>query len=95
MKKLDSHIDIRILEKAKVLQMITEYLNKYSSSESVCCACNLEDGVLTIGSTDSSSLSVLRNFQRDIKKDINLEFNRFIEKKIYKIKLKIIQSPIV
>ena len=95
MKKLDSHIDIRILEKAKVLQMITEYLNKYSSSESVCCACNLEDGVLTIGSTDSSSFSVLRNFQRDIKKDINAEFNRFIGKKIYKIKLKIIQNPTV
>ena len=95
MKKLDSHIDIRILEKAKVLQMITEYLNIYSSSESVCCACNLEYGVLTIGSTDSSSLCVLRNFQRDIKKDINSEFNRFIGKKIYKIKLKIIQNPTV
>ena len=95
MKKLDSHIDIRILEKAKVLQMITEYLNKYSSSESICYACNLEDGVLTLGSTDSSSLSVLRNFQRDIKKDINSEFNRFIGKKIYKIKLKIIQNPTV
>ena len=95
MKKLDSHIDIRILEKAKVLQMITEYLNKYSSSESICCACNLEDGVLTLGSTDSSSLSVLRNFQRDIQKDINSEFNRFIKKKIYKIKLKIIQNPTV
>ena len=95
MKKLDSHIDIRILEKAKVLQMITEYLNKYSSSESICCACNLEDGVLTLGATDSSSLSVLRNFQRDIKKDINSEFNRFIGKKIYKIKLKIIQNPTV
>ena len=95
MKKLDSHIDIRILEKAKVLQMITEYLNKYSSSESICCACNLEDGVLTLGSTDSSSLSVLRNFQRDIIKDINSEFNRFIKKKIYKIKLKIIQNPTV
>ena len=95
MKKLDSHIDIRILEKAKVLQMITEYLNKYSSSGSIFYACNLDDGVLTLGSTDSSSLSVLRNFQRDIKKDINLEFNRFIEKKIYKIKLKIIQRPIV
>ena len=95
MKKLDSHIDIRILEKAKVLQMITEYLNKYSSSESIFYACNLEDGVLTLGSTDSSSLSVLRNFQRDIKKDINSEFKRYIEKKIYKIKLKIIQSPIV
>tara|TARA_B100000886_G_scaffold272606_1_gene196540 strand:- start:3 stop:290 length:288 start_codon:yes stop_codon:yes gene_type:complete len=95
MKKLDSHIDIRILEKAKVLQMITEYLNKYSSSESIFYACNIDDGVLTLGSTDSSSLSVLRNFQRDIKKDINTEFKRYIEKEIYKIKLKIIQSPIV
>ena len=95
MKKLDSHIDIRILEKAKVLQMITEYLNKYSSSESIFYACNIDNGVLTLGSTDSSSLSVLRNFQRDIKKDINTEFKRHIGKEIYKIKLKIIQSPIV
>lgn len=95
MKKLDGHIDIRILEKAKVLQMITEYLNKYSSSESIFYACNIDNGVLTLGSTDSSSLSVLRNFQRDIKKDINTEFKRHIEKEIYKIKLKIIQSPIV
>lgn len=95
MKKLDSHIDIRILEKAKVLQMITEYLNKYSSSESIFYACNIDNGVLTLGSTDSSSLSVLRNFQRDIKKDINTEFKRHIEKEIYKIRLKIIQSPIV
>ena len=95
MKKLDSHIDIRILEKAKILQMITEYLNKYSSSKSIFYACNIDNGVLTLGSTDSSSLSVLRNFQRDIKKDINTEFKRHIEKEIYKIKLKIIQSPIV
>jgi len=38
---------------------------------------------------------VLRNFQRDIIKDINSEFNKIIEKKIYKIKLKIIQNPTV
>ena len=68
MKKLDSHIDIRILEKAKVLQMITEYLNKYSSSESIFYACNIDDGVLTLGSTDSSSLSVLEIFKEIYKR---------------------------
>lgn len=93
MKKLDSHIDDSILEKAKILEMITKYLSKYSSSQFDCYACNLESGVLTLGSINSSSLGVIRNYQRDIIKDVNIEFAEILKGKVSKIKLKVIQNP--
>ncbi len=93
MKKLDSHIDDSILEKAKILEMITQYLSKYSTSQFDCYACNLEDGVLTLGSINSSGLGVIRNYQRDIIKDVNIEFSEVLRGKVNKIKLKIIQNP--
>ena len=71
MKKLKNHIDIRILEKAKLLNMINKYLVKYSNQCTVFYACNLVDNLLILGATDSSSLNSLRNYQRDILKDIN------------------------
>jgi len=93
MKKLDSHIDDSILEKAKILEMITKYLSKYSSSQFDCYACNLEGEVLTLGSINSSSLGVIRNYQRDIIKDVNIEFAEILKGKVSKIKLKVIQNP--
>jgi len=93
MKKVDSHIDDSILEKAKILEMITRYLSKYSSSQFDFYACNLENGVLTLGTINSSSLSVIRNYQRDIIKDVNFEFSEILRGRVNKIKLKIIQDP--
>ncbi len=93
MKKVDSHIDDSILEKAKILEMITRYLSKYSSSQFDSYACNLENGVLTLGVINSSSLSIIRNHQRDIIKDVNFEFSEILSGRVNKIKLKIIQNP--
>ena len=35
MKKLSSQIDISILEKAKILEMITKYMTKYTNSQTI------------------------------------------------------------
>tara|TARA_B100000035_G_C20926348_1_gene520913 strand:+ start:214 stop:501 length:288 start_codon:yes stop_codon:yes gene_type:complete len=93
MKKLKNHIDIRILEKAKLLDMINKYLAKYSNKCTVFYACNLVDNLLILGATDSSSLNSLRNYQRDILKDINFEFKESLKTKLTKIRFKIIQNP--
>jgi len=93
MKKLKSHIDIRILEKAKLLDTINQYLSKYANNHTIFYACNLINNLLVLGATDSSSLNSIRNYQRDILKDINIEFEGKLKTKITKIKFKIIQNP--
>tara|TARA_B100001996_G_scaffold338717_1_gene291312 strand:+ start:2437 stop:2724 length:288 start_codon:yes stop_codon:yes gene_type:complete len=93
MKKLDSHIDISILEKAKILEMITNYLSKYTVLKTDCYACNIKDEILILGCTNSSSLNLIRNYRNDIIKDINIEFSGILKLKIKNIKFKIIQNP--
>jgi len=93
MKKLSSQIDISILEKAKILKIITEYLVKYTNSRSACYACNIIDDVLVLGATNSSNLSLARNYQHEILKDINSKFYNLLSRKLKKIKFKIIKNP--
>ncbi len=93
MKKLGSQIDISILEKAKILKIITEYLVKYSNSSSACFACNIVDDVLVLGATNSSNLSLARNYQQEILKDINSKFYDLLSKELKKIRFKIIKNP--
>jgi|TARA_B100001059_G_scaffold108067_1_gene107894 hypothetical protein len=93
MKKLNYHIDIRILEKAKVLERITKHLYKYAGKNSNCYACNIVENMLVLGATNSSNLSIIRNYQRDILKDINYEFGEVLKLKLTKIKFKIIKDP--
>ena len=95
MKKISNQIDISILEKAKMLGMITEYLVKYTHAQKLCYACNVVDNILVLGATNSSHLNLMRNYQYDILKDINCEFNGFLKKKIKKIIFKIIRNPII
>ena len=93
MKKLSSHIDISILEKAKILEKITSYLVKYTNSNTICYACNITENILVLGAINSSNLSLARNYQREIIKDINFEFSSLLGIKIKKIKFKIIKNP--
>lgn len=93
MKKLFNYIDISILEKAKTLDIITNYLVKYTNSKDLCFACDVSDNTLVIGSTNSSVLNLLRNYQRDIIKDINFELSGTLKKKLKKIRFKIIKNP--
>ena len=93
MKKLDSHIDISILEKTKILEMITKYVSKYTASKTDCYACNINDEILILGCTNSSSLNLIRNYRNDIIKDVNLEFSGILRSKIKNVKFKIIQNP--
>ncbi len=95
MKKLSSQIDISILEKAKILGMITEYLVKYTNSSTSCFACNIIDDVLIVGAVNSSNLNLARNYQREILKDINAKFYDSLAKKLTKIKFRIIKNPII
>ena len=95
MKKLSSQIDISILEKAKILEIITNSLAKYTNSNNSCYACNIIDEVLVLGAIDSSNLNLARNYQREILKDINSKFYNLLTVKITKIKFKIIKNPLI
>ena len=93
MQKLDHHIDISILEKAKILQIITDYLKKYTNFQIISYACNLDKNILVIGCTNSSNLNLIRNYQYEIIKDINCKFSKSFDQEIKKIKFKIIKNP--
>ena len=93
MKKLDHHIDISILEKTKILQIITDYLKKYTNFQIISYACNLDKNILVIGCTNSSNLNLIRNYQYEIIKDINCKFSKSFDQEIKKIKFKIIKNP--
>ena len=95
MKNISSQIDISILEKAKILEIITNYLVKYTNSNNSCYACNIIDEVLVLGAIDSSNLNLARNYQREILKDINSKFYNLLTVKITKIKFKIIKNPLI
>ena len=95
MKNISSQIDISILEKAKILEVITNYLVKYTNSNNSCYACNITDDVLVLGAIDSSNLNLARNYQREILKDINSKFYDLLTVKITKIKFKIIKNPLI
>lgn len=95
MKNISSQIDISILEKAKILEDITNYLVKYTNSNNSCYACNIIDEVLVLGAIDSSNLNLARNYQREILKDINSKFYDLLTVKITKIKFKIIKNPLI
>ena len=95
MKNFSSQIDISILEKAKILEVITNYLVKYTNSNNSCYACNIIDDVLVLGAIDSSNLNLARNYQREILKDINSKFYDLLTVKITKIKFKIIKNPLI
>ena len=95
MKNISSQIDISILEKAKILDVITNYLVKYTNSNNSCYACNIIDEVLVLGAIDSSNLNLARNYQREILKDINSKFYDLLTVKITKIKFKIIKNPLI
>ena len=95
MKNISSQIDISILEKAKILEIITSYLVKYTNSNNSCYACNIIDEVLVLGAIDSSNLNLARNYQREILKDINSKFYDLLTVKITKIKFKIIKNPLI
>ena len=83
----------QLVEKAKILKIITEYLVKYTNSRSICYACNIVDDVLVLGATNSSNLSLARNYQHEILKDINSKFYNLLSRKLKKIKFKIIKNP--
>ena len=95
MKNISSQIDISILEKAKILEVITNYLVKYTNSNNSCYACNIIDEVLVLGAIDSSNLNLARNYQHEILKDINSKFYDLLTVKITKIKFKIIKNPLI
>ena len=95
MKNISSQIDISILEKAKILEVITNYLVKYTNSNNSCYACNIINEILVLGAVDSSNLNLVRNYQREIIKDINSKFYDLLTVKITKIKFKIIKNPLI
>ena len=93
MKKFRDTIDISILEKTKILEALTDHVARYTGSQNNCYACNIVNNILVLGATNSSSINRLKNYQRDIIKDINFEFSKILKVKIDTIKFKIIKNP--
>ena len=93
MKKISKQIDISILEKAKILESINRYLSKYESIKDKCFACNIIKNTLIVGTIDSSALNLLRNYHREILKDVNSEMNELLGIKLNKVRFKIIKNP--
>ena len=93
MKKISKQIDISILEKAKILESINKYLLKYESIKNKCFACNIINNTLIVGTIDSSALNLLRNYHREILKDINSEMNELLSIKLNNVRFKIIKNP--
>ena len=46
-----------------------------------------------MGTIDSSALNLLRNYHREILKDINSEMNELLGIKLNKVRFKIIKNP--
>ena len=91
--KISKQIDISILEKAKILGSINRYLSKYESIKDKCFACNIINNTLIVGTIDSSALNLLRNYHREILKDVNSEMNELLGIKLNKVRFKIIKNP--
>ena len=93
MKNIKNHINQIILNKAQFLSKITDFLNKNCTFCENVVVCNIYDHTIVIGVHGNEVISKIKNYEREIIKDLNFNFKKSLEnKEIKKIKFKKIIS---
>ena len=93
MKNIKNHINQIILNKAQFLSKITNFLNKNCTFCENVVVCNIYDHTIVIGVHGNEIISKIKNYEREIIKDINFNFKKSLDnKEIKKIKFKKIIS---
>lgn len=93
MKNIKNHINQIILNKAQFLSKITNFLNKNCTFCENVVVCNIYGHTIVIGVHGNEIISKIKNYEREIIKDLNFNFKKSLEnKEIKKIKFKKIIS---
>ncbi len=93
MKNIKTHINQIILNKAQFLSKITDFLNKNCTFCENVVVYNIYDHTIVIGVHGNEVISKIKNYEREIIKDINFNFKKSLDnKEIKKIKFKKIVS---
>ena len=93
MKNIKNHINQIILNKAQFLSKITNFLNKNCTFCENVVVYNIYDHTIVIGVRDNEMISKIKNYEREIIKDLNFNFKKSLgNKEIKKIKFKKIIS---
>ncbi len=93
MKNIKNHINQIILNKAQFLSKITNFLNKNCTFCENVVVYNIYDHTIVIGVHGNEIISKIKNYEREIIKDLNFNFKKSLEnKEIKKIKFKKIIS---
>lgn len=93
MKNIKNHINQIILNKAQFLSKITNFLNKNCTFCENVVVCNIYDHTIVIGVHGNEIISKIKNYEREIIKDLNFNFKKSLDnKEIKKIKFKKIIS---
>ena len=93
MKNIKNHINQIILNKAQFLSKITDFLNKNCTFCENVVVYNIYDHTIVIGVHGNEVISKIKNYEREIIKDINFNFKKSLDnKEIKKIKFKKIIS---
>ena len=93
MKNIKNHINQIILNKAQFLSKITNFLNKNCTFCENVVVYNIYDHTIVIGVHGNEVISKIKNYEREIIKDLNFNFEKSLDnKEIKKIKFKKIIS---
>ena len=93
MKNIKTHINQIILNKAQFLSKITNFLNKNCTFCENVVVYNIYDHTIVIGVHGNEVISKIKNYEREIIKDLNFNFKKSLDnKEIKKIKFKKIVS---
>lgn len=93
MKNIKNHINQIILNKAQFLSKITDFLNKNCTFCENVVVYNIYDHTIVIGVHGNEVISKIKNYEREIIKDLNFNFKKSLDnKEIKKIKFKKIIS---
>ena len=93
MKNIKNHINQIILNKAQFLSKITNFLNKNCTFCENVVVYNIYDHTIVIGVHGNEVMSKIKNYEREIIKDLNFNFKKSLDnKEIKKIKFKKIIS---
>lgn len=89
MKNIKNHINQIILNKAQFLSKITNFLNKNCTFCENVVVYNIYDHTIVIGVHGNEVISKIKNYEREIIKDLNFNFKKSLDnKEIKKIKFK-------